>query len=484
MDTAPLHDDTLPDIQAFIMYTYWPCALRTFVLQVQNPQAARRFLGSLVNGDASTPQLATADQSEQKHTYRLNVGITHAGLKALDLPKASLDSFPVEFVGGSLGGALDAAPRIGDTEESAPEHWQAPFAGPDVHILLFLFITDRENTKETIDTQAAQLRRLYSDSGACRELSVCEADSLPHDVAHFGYTDGLAQPTIAGGPKAPALPWPGPGPAPKIKDILPEVSRCEFLLGYCNQKIDKAPTPDELCKNGSYAAFRILEQDCHGFETFLKDQAEKTNRSPEWIAAKLCGRWRSGAPLTLFPNADDPQRDVASIERYNSFDYIKTAQFSPSEDYDDKFGNVCPIGSHIRRMNPRHAKVAGNSGLTHRIVRRGLPYGPAYDPANPDDGIARGLMGIFIGASLSNQFEFLMKHWANDGGFAGVGQTKDPILGANNPEDSKFVIPVAGEKPVVLRGFSRFVRTRGSAYCFLPSVTALKYLAGLPSPPA
>ena len=142
MDTVSLHDDTLPDIQAFIMYTYWPCALRTFVLQVQNPQAARRFLGSLVNGDASTPQLATADQSEQKHTYRLNVGITHAGLKALDLPKASLDSFPVEFVGGSL----DAAPRIGDTEESAPEHWQAPFAGPDVRApLLLVFLNTRSN---------------------------------------------------------------------------------------------------------------------------------------------------------------------------------------------------------------------------------------------------------------------------------------------------------------------------------------------------
>lgn len=477
MDALPL-----PDIQAFILHTYWPCALRTFVLQVRNPQAARRFLGSLVNGDASTPQLATADQYQQKHTYRLNVGITHAGLKALDLPQESLNTFSAEFVGGPLA----AAPRIGDTEESAPEHWQAPFAGPDVHILLFLFITDRQNTKQTIDTQAAQLRRLYSDSGACRELSVCEADSLPHNVAHFGYNDGFAQPTIEGGPPAPPPPWPGSGPAPEIKDILPTVSPGKFLLGYGDPTIDQVPVPVELCKNGSYAAFRILEQDCHGFETFLKDQAAKTDpkRSPEWIAAKLCGRWRSGAPLTLYPDADDPHDDPKSIDRYNSFDYIKTAEFSPSEDYDDKFGNLCPIGSHIRRMNPRHAKVAGDSGLTHRIVRRGLPYGPPYDKDNPDDGVARGLMGLFIGASLQNQFEFLMKHWANDGGFAGVGQLKDPILGANNPADAKFVIPVAGAKPVVLKGFSRFVKTRGSAYCFLPSVTALKYLAGLPSPPA
>lgn len=463
--------DALPfsDIQAFIMHTYRPCALRTFVLEVQNPQAARHFLGSLVNGDTSMPQLATADQSPSEHAYRLNVGVTHAGLKALDLPQESLGAFPVEFTGGPLA----AAPRIGDTEESAPEHWQAPFAAPEVHVLLFLFITDRKNTDQTIDALSTRLRALCVDTGACRELTVCDARSLPGDVAHFGYRDGFAQPVIEG------------GSPPVVNDILPKVSPSEFLLGYGDPTIDPLPVPDALCKNGSYAAFRILEQDCHGFEAFLAEQAAKTGRPAEWIAAKLCGRWRSGAPLTLFPNADDPQHDdPASIHRYNSFDYVKTAEFSPSEDYDDSRGNLCPIGSHIRRMNPRNAKVAGNSGLTHRIVRRGLPYGPAYDPANPDDGKARGLMGLFIGASLKNQFEFLMKHWANDGGFAGVGQTKDPVLGANNPADSKFVIPVAGEKPVVLREFSRFVKTRGSAYCFVPSVTALKYLAELQPPPA
>ena len=90
----------LSDIQAFIMHTYRPCALRTFVLQVQNPHFARRFLGNLVNGDPSTPQLATADQSPQDYTYRINVGMTHDGLKALDLPQESLNTFPAEFVGG------------------------------------------------------------------------------------------------------------------------------------------------------------------------------------------------------------------------------------------------------------------------------------------------------------------------------------------------------------------------------------------------
>lgn len=455
----------LSDIQAFIMHTYRPCALRAFVLKVQNARAARRFLGGLTSGDASTPQLATADQWQQEHTYRVNVGISYNGLAALEVPDSSLRTFPDEFVGGGVA----AAPRIGDTGDSAPEKWQQPFASPDVHVLVFLFITDTVTIEKTIETVSARLRALYS-AGACQELSVRDARSLPGDVAHFGYRDGFAQPTIEG------------GPPPVIPDILPHASASEFLLGYENLTTDRVPAPSELCRNGSYAAFRILEQDCHAFEAFLAEQSTQTNLDPELIAAKLCGRWRSGAPLTLFPNADDPQRDdPGSFARYNSFDYVKTDNFKPGDDYDDSRGYLCPIGSHIRRMNPRHSRVAGNSGLSHRIVRRGLPYGPPYDAANPDDGIERGLLGLFIGASLKNQFEFLMKHWANDGGFAGIGQTRDPILGDNSPSDSKFLIPVEGsKKPVVVRGLPRFVKTRGGAYCFVPSVTAIKYLSALP----
>lgn len=453
----------LSDIQAFIMHTYRPCALRTLVLKVQNVPAAKRFLGGLTDGDASSPQLATADQAPGEHTYRVNVGITYSGLAALEVPEATLGTFPDEFVGGGVA----AAPRIGDTGESAPEKWQEPFASSSVHVLVFLFVIDKVTTDKTIENVSARLRELYGSTGACQELAILEARSLPGDIAHFGYRDGFAQPAIQGGAD------------PVIPDILPQAAASEFLLGYENLTTDSVPAPVELCRNGSYAAFRILEQDCHAFEAFLADQSRETGLDPELIAAKLCGRWRSGAPLTLFPNAGDPQ-PLENLARYNSFDYIKTDKFKPSDDYDDSRGTLCPVGSHIRRMNPRHSKVQGNSGLSHRIVRRGLSYGPPYDVANPHDGIERGLLGLFIGASLKDQFEFLMKHWANDGGFAGLKQTKDPIIGDNSSADSMFLIPVEGSrKPVVLRGFPRLVTTRGGAYCFLPSVTALKYLAAL-----
>lgn len=459
-------DTTLPlaDIQALILHTYRPCALRVVVLEVRNARAARRFLGALTAGDDAATRIATADQWQKQYACRINVGITHAGLAALQLPDAVLQSFPDEFIGG----AVDAASRVGDHGDSAPQNWQQPFASPAVHILLFIFVTDRAATEALVESTTGRLRALYAAEGGCAELGVSDARSLPGDVAHFGYRDGFAQPAIKG------------GPPPVIPDILPMAEAGEFLLGYENTTTDPVPEPRELCINGSYGAVRILAQDCRAFDAMLAAQAAQTGLDAELIAAKLCGRWRSGAPLTLFPAADDPRHeDPASFVRYNSFDYVKTDKFAPDESYDDSRGVLCPIGSHIRRMNPRHSKVAGNSGLSHRIVRRGLPYGPPHDPAAPDDGIERGLLGLFIGASLKNQFEFLMKHWANDGGFAGLGQSKDPILGDNAAESSKFVIPVAGGKPVVLRGFPRLVRTRGAAYCLLPSLTGLRYLASL-----
>lgn len=160
--------------------------------------------------------------------------------------------------------------------------------------------------------------------------------------------------------------------------------------------------------------------------------------------------------------------------------------------FDDRRGHRCPLGSHIRRMNPRSSIVAGNGGLKHRIIRRGLPYGPPYDPANPEDGIERGLLGLFIGVSIKDQFEFLMSDWANKGSFAsGLRDTADPVIGSHASQmaaggsgaSGTFLIPIKGRKrPIELTGLSRFVTCRGAAYCFLPSATAIRYISALGKP--
>lgn len=239
------------------------------------------------------------------------------------------------------------------------------------------------------------------------------------------------------------------------------------------------PQPQELGLNGSFLALRILQQDCAAFERMLSEAPAKHGVSGELLAAKMCGRWRNGIPLALSPDTDTPAEPIP-IEKLNAFDYVPTADHP--ETVDDSKGYRCPIGSHIRRNNPRSSVIAGGGGTKHRIVRRGLPYGPAFDPADPDDGIERGLLGIFIGVSFKDQFEFLMSAWVNGDTFApGIHGTRDPVLGNIEKGQGTFNIPIEGRNKLVVFGFSQLVTTRGGAYGFLPSLSALRYLAGMVS---
>lgn len=229
--------DDLPraDIQGLILRTYAMPLLRVLALKVEQPAAARRFVGQLAadceedGSPGGLPQLATAADWSVKPQYCLNMGLTYAGLAALGLPAASLAIFPAEFVEG----AAARAEKVGDTGESSPEHWEAEFSSADLHILLFLFA----QTDEALEQATSRLRSGYGETGAMSELSVHDGRSLAENAAHFGYRDGFAQPTIEGGLPA-AMP-----------DVLPQMPAGAFLLGYPSQYTDflyPVPTPGEL----------------------------------------------------------------------------------------------------------------------------------------------------------------------------------------------------------------------------------------------
>ena len=158
---------------------------------------------------------------------------------------------------------------------------------------------------------------------------------------------------------------------------------------------------------------------------------------------------------------------------------------------DDTFGYRCPIGSHIRRCNPRGAQVIAGGSL-HRIIRRAMPYGPPFDPAAPDDE-PRGLVGWFINADIANAFELIMSQWVNDSAFVrsvrgpdGANPVKnisgqDVLLGVNDPATSSFTLTTAPTDTAPwsnrkITGFGPFVTTRGGAYCYLPSISAVRFL--------
>ena len=54
------------------------------------------------------------------------------------------------------------------------------------------------------------------------------------------------------------------------------------------------------------------------------------------------------------------------------------------------------------------------------------------------------------------------------------------MVGTQDPAESIFVIPQPnGAPPIEMTGFSSFLKTKATAYCFLPSITALKFMSKL-----
>lgn len=463
----------LEDIQGFILRGYRMPCVRHILLQVGQPAAARLLMGHLAGGSLEAPQITNAtDWSSFKPDYCLNIGITWAGLQALQVTPARVPEMSFASFEAFKQGAAARAEVVGDTGPSDPRNWSGGFGSGRDHVILSLY----GSGPAVLDDLSQRLAGLWTTNGAFEELwrhdgqaipVIRNGQILPFSKVHFGYTDGIAQPTIEGAPDSnrPDSQWPCPN----------------WLFVLSNDGLDyKPPSPPELGLNGSFGVFRLMRQDVVGFENFL--QSHRDVIDPELLAAKLCGRWRNGVPLSLSPNTDSPSPEIPP-DQWNNFEYVH------QDGSGDPAGQRCPLGSHARRINPRGQPVkgqgiAGDNNPRHRILRRGMPYGPPYDPQIPYDGNDRGLLGYFINTRIEDQFEFLMKDWVNSAGFAGRTRLNpaslDVITGTNDPAGSIFEIPQPdGKPPLQIRGFSSFVTTLGGAYCFLPSITALRFIAGL-----
>jgi deferrochelatase/peroxidase EfeB len=465
----------LADIQGNLLRGYHSANARHFALAVGDPKGAAAFIAGLVSGNEQrSPQITTAEEWDDKPHYTLNLGLTYAGLQALGIPDGVLSAFPTAFTEGPAVRAQAPDPDfpggvgLGDVGQSAPSNWVLGGAGtPAVHMMLSLY-TD-EHRVQRLDELSARLRKIFA---ACNvtEISTQDANALPNGQVHFGYRDGIAQPQIAG------------APGRDRADMQPEANVGDFLLGgdYVNVYGGNylGSLPPELGDNATYGAFRILRQDVYGFEQFLRHRGHRWQLDPELVAAKLLGRWRNGTPLTLAPDSAQPDPPITKSQ-LNKFDYAPAAGHTTF--YDDAEGRRCPIGSHIRRLNPRGSLVMGKPH-SRRLVRRGMPYGPPLDPDAPDDdGIERGLVGLFVCGDLELQYEFILRVWANDDiATHGLRGTRDPLIGAQPSIGGEFVVRTDDSRdPIVLTGLPRLVQTRGSVYCLIPGIGGLRHLASL-----
>jgi Dyp-type peroxidase family len=317
------------------------------------------------------------------------------------------------------------------------------------------------------------IKTVYSEMGTARP-----GRERGHE--HFGFLDNISQPGIRGITR-PSNPTYAPNEGLPGQDLI---WPGEFVFGYPGQDPKdpvKAGPPPEMAapwmKNGSFMVFRRLKQKVPEFRKFVAAQAARLGMDRELLAARMVGRWKSGAPLELAPLRDNPALG-ADENRNNDFAYS-----------DDPFQRKCPYAAHIRKAYPRDDTGNAAEAKRHRIIRAGLPFGPEVEPGETTTRNSRGLMFVCYQTSIERQFEFIQRGYADNPDFVGgkvrpdngspVTPGFDPIIGqapGNGAREMDEPYPnyPAGNRRTKLDMPHQFVVLTAAAYFFMPSITALR----------
>jgi Dyp-type peroxidase family len=476
---------------------------------------------------AALHAVAPITDADGKEARAAGIGLTWEGLRKMGLNASTLASFDRPFKEGMfqedrlrrlgdrregewLGTVIPGGPKwsgntpldsaavedearaFGDEEKVVEEHVTTPIT---VHALLLLYEKDEETAEAWCRTVGEAL--------APHQVKIVH--DLPLDLRpdergiareHFGFADGVSQPapfedavvTVKGGADYPKDPWNGV----PLGEVLMghENGHHEVALGPVvidsdagrNAGLPAHPRGEgflDLGLDGSYMVVRELKQDVAAFWQSMQAGAERINRrdpehsghiDAEWIASRVIGRDLNGN--LLCPNSPD---GVLPVDKYGQ----------PDNDflfYDrDRLGHGCPLGSHVRRGNPRDGlapkpsdqQTLLDAANNHRILRRGRKYGPTIVDPLKDDGADRGLLFICLNTDITRQFEFVQQTWMLNPNFAFLYDEVDPLLGPKG----MLTIP---EKPLRrIIEVDTFVQMAGGEYFFLPSMPALRYLASL-----
>ena len=120
----------------------------------------------------------------------LGIAFTFEGLKALGVPQASLDSFPMEFKQGMAARAA----ILHDFGANAPENWEHPFGTPDVHVALALYAKNDETLQKVLELA----RKAHHDLADISVVYRMQFGELPEGRNPFGFKDGLHNPHVEG----------------------------------------------------------------------------------------------------------------------------------------------------------------------------------------------------------------------------------------------------------------------------------------------
>jgi Dyp-type peroxidase family len=397
----------------------------------------------------------------------LNLGLTKDGLTELLGPRRP--SFDPSFERGA-----DHPDTIAALHDPSRLDWLKEFRGDRIDGVFLVTAHNRAlltfHRNQLLGFLGGSIKIVYSEIGNRRP-------GQQRRNEHFGFRDGVSQPGILG--LTPSG-WPGTTPDQRLpgQDLL---WPGEFFLGYPGQDPHDmrkpgaiAPLPAPWARNGSYMVFRRLQQRVPEFNDFVRSQAARFGMYPELLAARMVGRWKSGAPMELAPMRDDP-RLGGDDKRNNDFEFAE-----------DRFQRKCPYAAHIRKVYPRD-DVNEAEAQRHRIIRQGIPFGPEVAVGEATTRHSRGLMFVCYQTSIERQFEYIQRQ-ANNPAFV-TGKRRpggevvtpgfDPIIGhapgnGLREMDEPYPNYPAGNRRTTLEMSKQFVELTAAAYFFMPSITALR----------
>lgn len=383
-------------------------------------------------------------------------------------------------------GMIARSIMLGDINDSHPRKWVEPYKSrkPDA---LFVVAGDQE---DDVGLYTSRLIHEATKVGSvCVGLEIGKAleNEQGKQVEHFGFRDGVSQPLIVG-VDIPASESQSMIVGADNEDRKNNEDRFypeDFVLFGFKDKLEPIWG---YANNGSFLVFRRLRQYVPEFWQFMSECEGHLNQPPEQIAATIVGRWKSGAPLASYDSSDPVAPDFSDE---NDFVYLHNKDTRKVKD--DPFGERTPTFSHVRLANPRDSKprdmthgqtspVANTEeGAKHRILRRGIPYGPAWAKQNRKmnevnlDQINReadrGLLFLCFQRDIEMQFEEIQKQWSFYENYPIREQGAAPVPDPH--AELKRLLVEAGSKG----GFERFVTTTGGGYFFSPSKSGLKNLA-------
>ncbi|KAF9494758.1 dye decolorizing peroxidase [Pleurotus eryngii] len=421
-----------------------------FFYSIQNPRKFKSVLAKFIYPHITTTAQMVCTTCTQPSAM-LNVAWTSQGLRKLGV----LDDLGDPYF--AMGQLNDAA-ALGDTD---PSTMWAPGLYANKTDGAFL-IAARD--WEPIDTLLSQMKAWLGD--AIVETHSNRGAVRPGDAAgkeHFGWLDGFIQPAVAGFATST---YPG-------QQLLLPGTLLTKEIGDPRRAARPAWT-----KWGSFMAYRQLQELVPEFDDYLmqeaaliQDSSRSVRERADLLGARMFGRWKSGTPLDLAPERDDPSIGP-NLMLNNNFDFNHPAPFDISSNQ-----SYCPFSAHIRKIRPRADQ--GNQNLKNQMIRASIPYGEELSDDeinNKKTATERGVAFVTYQSDLGSGFHFQQAEWANNvnipDGKSDPTPGFDPIVGQNSG------------KPLVVSGidytdldhdltFMSFVISKGGDYFFSPSMSAI-----------